>query len=369
MNTSIFGIRIQSPFIVGSGPLSYNAEGMIRLHHAGAGAVVTKTIRLEKAVNPVNHMALWGKQTLLNCEKWSDYDAGFWLDGELKKAADAGVVCIASVGHTLRESAQILNRIEETGASMVELVSYDRENLVPMLEDAKKRLSIPVLCKLSPNVPDFLEMAKDCMDAGADGFTACDSMGPALSIDIETGRPVLGGTDGYGWMTGAMIRPFIAQKICELRKICNLPIIGLGGVTKWQDGIELVMAGADYIGVCSALIMNGPQYLTTLNKGTDRYLSDHGFRSLKEVSGLVHKELPEPDGQPFSMGFEKARCTRCGLCIRACAYEAREFGENGDMLLDMKRCRACGLCLTVCPAHAVFRHRPENLRNEDMHRC
>lgn len=369
MNTSIFGIGMQSPFIAGSGPLSYNAEAMIRLHHAGAGAVVTKTIRLKRALNPVNHMVRCGSQALLNCEKWSDYDAGFWLDGELKKAADAGVVCIASVGHTLEESSEILERIGETGASMVELVSYDRENLIPMIEDGKKRLSIPILCKLSPNVPDFLEMAKACMDAGADGFTACDSMGPALSIDIETGRPLLGSADGYGWLTGAAIRPFIAQRICELRKICDLPIIGLGGVMRWQDGIELVMAGADYIGVCSALLMNGPEYLSALNKGVDRYLSGHGFKSLKEIRGVVHGRLYEPAGEAFSMGFEKARCTGCGFCIRSCAYEARKFDKNGDMLLDMDRCRACGLCLTVCPVNAVFRHTPENLRNEDMRRC
>lgn len=355
MNTSIFGIRLQSPFIVGSGPLSYNAEAMIRLHQAGAGAVVTKTIRLERARNPVNHMVRCGKQGLLNCEKWSDYDAGFWLDGELKKAADAGVVCIASVGHTLEESSQILDRLEKTGASMVELVSYDRKELVPMIRDAKKRVSIPVLCKLSPNVPDFLEMAKACMDAGADGFTACDSMGPALRIDIETGRPLLGGADGYGWLTGSMILPFIAQKICELRKICDLPIIGLGGVTKWQDGIELAMAGADYIGVCSALIMNGPEYLSTLKKGMEQYLSGHGFQSLKEICGKVHRHLPQPAETDFQMGFEKRRCSRCGFCIKTCAYEAREFNENWDMILDMERCRACGLCLTMCPVKAIFR--------------
>lgn len=358
MNISIFGIELQSPFIVGSGPLSYNAEGMIRLHRTGAGAVVTKTIRLEKAVNPVNHMVRCEKQGLINCEKWSDYDSGFWLDGELKKAVDAGVVCIASVGHTLEESSQILERLEHTGVPMVELVSYDRKELVPMIRDAKKRVSIPVLCKLSPNVPDFLEMAEACMAAGADGFTACDSMGPALRIDIETGQPLLGGTDGYGWVTGSSILPFIEQKICELRKVCHLPIIGLGGVMKWQDGIELVMAGADYIGVCSALIMNGPEYLSKLQKGVEGYLAGHGFQSLKEIRGTVHQYLPEPPGTDFQMGFEKSRCTRCNMCIKACAYEARGFDEEGNMILDMERCRACGLCLTMCPVKAIFRNTP-----------
>ena len=70
------GYHLKSPYILSSGPLSYSAEGMIRAYNAGAGAVVTKTIRLDAADNPIHHMGTVGNSSLINCEKWSDID---WL--------------------------------------------------------------------------------------------------------------------------------------------------------------------------------------------------------------------------------------------------------------------------------------------------
>ena len=61
------GHRLQSPFILTSGPLCYGAEGMIRGHQAGCGAVVTKTIRLGAAINPVHHMGTINGDVLINC--------------------------------------------------------------------------------------------------------------------------------------------------------------------------------------------------------------------------------------------------------------------------------------------------------------
>ena len=63
--------KLQSPFILTSGPLCYSAEGMIKGHQAGAGAVVTKTIRLSPAINPIGHIARFGQNSLLNAEKWA----------------------------------------------------------------------------------------------------------------------------------------------------------------------------------------------------------------------------------------------------------------------------------------------------------
>ena len=101
LKTTLCGIEMDNPFVLGSGPLSYGAEGIIAATKAGAGAVVTKTIRREAAINPTPHMALCDGNSILNTEKWSDYPAERWIKEELQKCKEGGVkVLIAGAGGT-----------------------------------------------------------------------------------------------------------------------------------------------------------------------------------------------------------------------------------------------------------------------------
>ncbi|MFA9463412.1 MAG: 4Fe-4S dicluster domain-containing protein [Velocimicrobium sp.] len=349
MKTKIFGRELQSPIIIGSGPLSYSADGMIRLYEAGAGAVVTKTINRYAAKNPNRHMVACDTNTLINCEQWSDYAMDEWIDREIPKAVKAGVSCIASVGHTMEDSRLCVEALEREGCMAIELVSYSDDTILPMLVDTKKRVNIPVIVKLSPNSPNLLQLARACEEAGADAFTACDSIGPALKIDIETGKPLLGGDDGYGWLSGAMIRPFILQKVCELRKKTKLPIIGLGGIVKWQDAIEMLMAGADYVGVCSAPILKGVGYIQKLNEQMDTYFTTHNYQAIHQISGLVHKnKSEEEDGETYHMTYDPLTCRHCNRCIEVCPYQARRFVSESRMEINTEACRRCGLCVSIC---------------------
>lgn len=350
MSYNLCGIPLQSPFVVGSGPLCYGAEGILRLHQAGAGAIVTKTIALEAAYNPVRHMVRYNNNTLINCEKWADYDAERWLTRELPALKDSGAVVIASVGHTVRDSSAVVERAVEAGAAAIELVSYREETILPMLEDTRKRVSCPILVKLSPNTGDLVGFAKRCVEAGADAITACDSMGPALKIDIETGRPVLDGQGGSGWLSGGAIKPFTVQRIAALRQALSCPIIGLGGVASYEDAIEFAMAGADLIGVCTAPILQGVGVIGTMSGQISRWLEQHGHQSLADIKGAALAALPAEDlHSGYSMGFDRDKCIACRRCVQVCTYEARHLDEDKNMTVDPDKCRMCGLCVSVCP--------------------
>ena len=208
--------KLQSPFILTSGPLCYSAEGMIKGHQAGAGAVVTKTIRLSPAINPIGHIARFGQNSLLNAEKWADIPFEQWCEVEIPRTVASGATVIASVGHTLKEAKAIVGEVEKAGSHMIELVSYREETLLPMLDFTKAHVSIPVICKLSGNWDDPIESAKKCIEHGADGICAIDSIGPVLKIDIRKARPVMFGNDGYGWLTGEAIRPIALRIVAEI---------------------------------------------------------------------------------------------------------------------------------------------------------
>lgn len=348
---NFLGIQLKTPIIIGSGPLSYSAEGMKLLSDAGAGAVVTKTIRKERAINPAPHMVRSTNNSLINNEKWTDFEPERWINEELPKLKEMGLVTIASVGHTLEESSELVEDIEKAGADVIELVSYDYTDLIPMVKDTKKRVSIPVIAKLPPMIDNIGDFCKELEEAGVDAITACDSVGPAFRIDIETGRPLLGG-NGFGWLTGEVIKPITLHKIYEIRQKVNVPIIGLGGCMKGADAVEMVMAGANFIGVCTLPILKGEASLGRLYKDFKGHMERLGYKSIEDALGVVHEHMGDVNERTkFGFTYDEDTCTRCMLCVKVCAYKARTLEET--MELDEEECRYCGLCVSVCPTGSL----------------
>ncbi|RKX81266.1 MAG: dihydroorotate dehydrogenase [Spirochaetes bacterium] len=329
--------------------MSYGAKGLIRAHKAGAGAVVTKTIRDNPAVNPFPHMAVAGKDSMINAEEWSDIPGSAWVDKEIPEAKKAGVVVIASVGHTPVEVINWVGKVDKAGADIIELVSYERETILPMLAKAKELTNKPVLVKISPNWINSVGIALEALEAGADGITAIDSIGPVLRIDIKSGKPLVGGGHGFGWLTGSAIKPIALRYVAEISSSTDKPVIGLGGVTKAEDAVEMLMAGAQAVGICTAPIVKGVEYIDKLNDKLEKLITKLGYENSSELTGLSHKYLnPDANNKKFDFIYNSETCTECMACVKACSYEARAL-ENKVMLLDTDLCRYCGLCFSVCP--------------------
>ncbi len=353
MKTTLCGIALQSPFILGSGPLSYSGEGMIRAYAAGAGAVVTKTIRDEAAINPVPHMDLSTPGSMINSEKWSDYQPERWIEQEIPKAKAAGVVVIASIGHTAEEVEHWVAAADRAGADMIELVSYEQQTLIPMIEMARRCTGKPIIAKLSPNWPDPVSCAKAAEQAGADALTAMDSLGPVLKIDIETARPALGGPGGTGWLSGAAIKPLVIRYVAEIARVVSIPIIGLGGVIQADDAVEMMMAGAQAVGICTAALLKGVDYIGVLDRKTDRRMKDLGYERYEDLCGAVRAALGEiEETAVLSFSFEPDLCTNCRRCVNLCPYGSRSL-RDAIMQVDSSTCRQCGLCVAACPTGAL----------------
>ncbi len=373
LTTELFSIQMPSPLILASGPRSYNAEGVQKAFDSGAGGVVTKTLRLQPAVNPTPHITLAPKKnlrnTLFNSEQWSDLTWLEWVNRELPALAGHPGALIVSLGHTPEEVAEMVEGVVASGVvDILECVAYTSDDLVPMVEAIRQRTDIPLLAKLTFNWGErFFEIAEQALEMGVDGFTAIDSIGPTLSIDIESGQPMLSGIAGKTWMSGAAIKPVAVAMVAQLtQRFGDVPIVGTGGVITTNDAMEMLMAGASAVGACTAPILQGVGWFSRINQGLNQWLDEHGHPKISSVCRRALQYLPQhDDNSGLSFEFNPGKCTLCEQCVVVCPYDARILkgkvsrGAETEMVLDKRLCRACGLCSASCVTGALISDWPK----------
>ena len=111
----------------------------------------------------------------------------------------------------------------------------------------------PVYIKLSPNVTDIVEMAKVCEQAGADGISLINTL-LGMRIDIKEQRPIL--KNITGGLSGPAIFPIALRMVYQVYQAVNIPIIGIGGIMKAEDVIEMMLAGASAVQIGAANLID-----------------------------------------------------------------------------------------------------------------
>ena len=151
--------------------------------------------------------------------------------------------------------------------------------LTKMLKARSRR---PVIVKLSPNVTDITELARSAEDGGADALTVANTF-LGMAIDTDTFRPRI--QTITGGLSGPAIRPITLRMVYQCSHAVKIPIIGLGGITKTEDAVEYLLAGAAAVQVGTANFSN-PKAPLDILRGLDKFLQS---KKLKSVSDLVGK--------------------------------------------------------------------------------
>ena len=353
LSTQIAGLRLSNPVMPAAGPPGRDGAALLACAAGGAGALVAKTISTRPARPPTPNMAEI-PHGMVNTELWSELPPEQWLETEFAVARGAGLPLIISLGYTPEEIAELAPRVAPFADAVELSTHYIGEDPAPMtraIQLAKEALKVPVLVKLSPHGRDMGDAARAAADAGADGIVAINSFGPVLSIDIDTAMPRLGGPNGYGWISGPALKPLAVRCVRDIARAVDLPIVGVGGVSNGRDAVEMLMAGASAVGVCTAAILRGPQIFGRIARELGEWLDEHGNKSVTEIVGLaVRKAWPADELDPPVIVDEA--CNGCAICDTACAYDAIHI-VDGRAALDGERCSRCGLCVTRCRLDAI----------------
>lgn len=356
------GLTLRNPVLPAAGPPGWNGAALQRCAEGGAGGLVTKTISVAGARVPAPNMAAV-RGTFLNTELWSEMPPDVWLERELPLARAAGLPLIVSLGYSAGDIAALVPKFAPW-ADALELSTHyigdDPQPMVSAIRAAKGAADMPVLVKLSP-FRDVQRAAHAAQQAGADGIVAINSFGPTMAIDVESGLPLMGGESGYGWMSGPAIRPLAVRCIFDIARTVDLPVMGVGGVGSGIDAIELMMAGASAVQVCTAAILRGPSVLGKIAGEIDAWLDAHGYASPGEVRGLALRrwQTRQVRSEHLPPRYQRDKCIGCGRCAQSCVYGAICMPDGLSDRPDKKAvlteslCYGCGLCATRCPSGAL----------------
>ena len=300
----IAGVRLESPLVLASGILGTTAASLRRVALAGAGAVTTKSCSLEPRKGHAAPCILPWKGGMLNAVGLSNPGAA----GAVTEFAEYKRTCstplIASIFADSPENfGKLARRIAVAQPDLIEVnvscPNVESEFGTPFAADAAALAAvtravkenaggIPVAIKLSVQCASIAKMAEVCAKHGADAITAINTVGPGMWIDTGVGRPVL--ANKVGGVSGMAILPIAVRAVYEIRKVVDLPIIGTGGVSCADDALQLIMAGADAVGIGTAIYGGGIELFGEINQDLEQFLKERGFDSIGQVSGLAHRE-------------------------------------------------------------------------------
>ena len=149
--------------------------------------------------------------------------------------------------------------------------------------EVRRHCKKPLVVKLSPNVTDIASIAQAAEAEGADAVSMINTL-TGMRIDIRTRRPII--RNNTGGLSGAAVFPVAVRMVWQVANAINIPIIGMGGITTWEDAVEMLMAGATALQIGTVLFTD-PYAPVKINEGLNRFLDENHIQSVTELTGTV----------------------------------------------------------------------------------
>ena len=142
----------------------------------------------------------------------------------------------------------------------------------------------PLILKLSPTAADIAAVARACQDAGADGVSLINTL-PGMRIDLKRRAPLL--ANGTGGMSGPAMLPLAVRMVYQVYQAVEIPIVGMGGVSRAEDVLELMLAGATAVGVGAANLVE-PYACRNIIETLPDVMLRYGIHDLNDIIGGAH---------------------------------------------------------------------------------
>ncbi len=297
LSVKIAGVEFNNPIIAASGTIGFGHEyGELYPLSVFGGISCKGTTLLRRDGNPPPRIAET-PMGMLNAVGLQNPGVEHFINVELPWLKKQNTVIIANAaGSTEEDYCRITEILSDTDVDMIELniscpnvkkggaqFGTSPESVAAITSAVRKHCTKPLIIKLSPNVSDIAEIAKAAEASGADAVSLINTL-TGMRIDINTRRPII--RNVTGGMSGPAVFPVAVRMVWQVKRAVSIPVIGLGGISTWQDAVEMMMAGADAIQIGTVLFTD-PYSPLRISEGLHGYLDTHGMSSVTELTGTV----------------------------------------------------------------------------------
>ena len=294
-------LRLRNPLIAASGVFGYGKEysklGDIRWF----GAVVTKGTTLRpRAGNPPPRVTET-PSGMLNSIGLENPGIEEVIRREIPWLSKFGVpIILNAAGETYDEFAQIaalIDEVPEVDAIEVNVscpnvsaggmaFGVDPRAVYRATRAVTQNFSRTVIVKLTPAALSIRDVARAAQEGGAHAVSLINTL-VGMAIDVNSKRAILGNVTGG--LSGPAVKPVAIRCVWEAAQSVGIPVVGMGGITSWQDAVEFFLAGASAVAIGSGLLVN-PRLPLEILKGLEGYCKREGVERLSALAGLAWKQ-------------------------------------------------------------------------------
>jgi len=298
LKVNVCGVEFKNPVIPASGTYGYGREYECLYPLSKLGGISVKGTTLKPRQGNQGPRVAETPAGMLNSVGLQNGGAEKFLNYELPNLLTKDTRIIANIaGASIEECAELASLLNPSAVDMVELniscpnvkqggaaFGTDCNVAAAVTAAVKKELpDKPLMVKLSPNVTSITDIAKAVEAAGADALSLINTL-LGMRIDIKTRRPIL--RNNVGGLSGPAVFPVAVRMVWQTANAVKIPVVGMGGISTWEDAVEMMMAGASAVQVGAAIFAD-PYAPVKMIDGLEKYCEDNGIANISEIVGTV----------------------------------------------------------------------------------
>ena len=297
LTTEFAGVTFKNPVVMASGTFGFGREYNELFPIEKLGGISSKGLTLH-ARGGNDGIRIWETPSgIMNSVGLENPGVEGFIQKDLDWVNSLDLVNIVNVGgHSMEDYIEAVERLNLEQLDILELniscpnvkqggmnFGVKTDMAQEVVRTIRKVCKHKMVVKLSPNAENIVDLAKACEAEGADGVSLVNTF-LGLAIDIKKKQPVF--NNGYAGLSGPAIKPIALRMVNQVCKAVDIPVMGMGGISTWQDAVEFIMAGATVVQIGTATFMKPDKALDVI-AGMERYCEENGLQNISEVRGIV----------------------------------------------------------------------------------